>query len=108
VEKDWQGGWSAFGGGGCIFSAIRTADFCLAGAVLAYQSMPKLQIGAELFHQTADCKGTPASSSIGVGRRYDLNKTSICSAILGEELRIPSKPIAIPGTHVFCSPSEAG
>jgi hypothetical protein len=33
VEKDWQGGWSAFGGGGCIFSAIRTADFCLAGAV---------------------------------------------------------------------------
>lgn len=49
VEKDWKGGWSAFGGGGCVFSAIRAADFCLTGAVLTYQLMPKLQIGAELF-----------------------------------------------------------
>jgi Putative MetA-pathway of phenol degradation len=74
VEKDWKGGWSAFGGGGCIFSAIRTADFCLAGAVLTYQLMPKLEIGAELFHQTGDSQGTPASSSVGVGWRYDLSE----------------------------------
>jgi hypothetical protein len=74
VEKDWQGGWSAFGGGGCIFSEIRTADFCLAGAVLTYQLMPKLQIGAELFHRTADFQGNPVSSSVGVGWRYDLSK----------------------------------
>ena len=74
VEKDWKGGWSAFGGGGCVFSEIRMADFCEAGAVVTYQVLPKLQIGAELFHQTADFKGTPASSSIGVGWRYDLNK----------------------------------
>ncbi|MGC2809257.1 MAG: transporter [Bradyrhizobium sp.] len=74
VEKDWQGGWSAFGGGGCVFSAIRTADFCLAGAVLTYQLMPKLQIGAELFHRTADSQGTPASSSVGLGWRYDVSK----------------------------------
>ena len=64
------------GGDGCIFSAIRTADFCLAGAVLTYQLMPKLRIGAEPFHQTAESQGTPASSSVGVGWRYDLSKNS--------------------------------
>jgi hypothetical protein len=74
VQKDWQGGWSAFGGGGCVFTALRSPDFCLAGAVLNYQLLPKLQIGAELFHQTADSRGTPASTSVGVGWRYDLNK----------------------------------
>ena len=73
VEKDWKRGWSAFGGGGCVFSAIRAADFCLAGAVLTYQLTPKLQIGAELLHQTADSHGAPASSSVGLGWRYDLS-----------------------------------
>jgi hypothetical protein len=73
VQKDWKGGWSAFGGGGCVLNEIRTADFCQAGAVLTYQLMPKLQIGGEFFHRTADSQGTPASSSIGVGWRYDLS-----------------------------------
>src|SRR6185437_16182758 len=73
VQKDWKGGWSAFGGGGCTFSEIRAADFCQAGAVLTYQILPKLQIGAELFHQTADRQGTPATTSVGVGWRYDVN-----------------------------------
>jgi hypothetical protein len=73
IQKDWNGGWSAFGGGGCTVSAFRAVDFCQAGGVLTYQLLPKLQIGAELFHQTADSSGTPASTSIGVGWRYDLN-----------------------------------
>lgn len=73
LEEDWKGGWFALGGGGCVFSAIRAADFCLAGAVLTYQLTPKLQIGAELFHQTADSHGAPASPSVGVGWRYDLS-----------------------------------
>jgi hypothetical protein len=73
VQKDWSGGWSAFGGGGCVFSEIRAADFCEAGAVVTYQLLPKLQVGAELFHQTADPHGTPATSSVGVGWRYDVN-----------------------------------
>lgn len=72
VQKDFGKGWSAFGGGGCIFNAIRAADFCEAGAVLTYQLLPKLQIGGELFHQTADRQGTPASTSLGIGWRYDL------------------------------------
>jgi hypothetical protein len=43
--------------------------------VLAYQILPKLQIGIELFHQTADASGTPATSSLGLGVKYDLNDT---------------------------------
>jgi hypothetical protein len=55
IQKDWSGGWSAFGGG------------------VTYQLLPKLQIGAELFHQTAASSGMPATTSVGVGWRYDLN-----------------------------------
>jgi Putative MetA-pathway of phenol degradation len=73
VQKDWSGGWSAFGGGGCTVSERRAMDFCQAGGVLTYQLLPKLQIGAELFHQTADASGTPATTSVGIGWRYDLN-----------------------------------
>jgi hypothetical protein len=72
IQKDFGKDWSAFGGGGCTFNAIRAADFCQAGAVLTYQILPKLQIGAEAFYQTSDSQGTPASTSIGVGWRYDL------------------------------------
>jgi Putative MetA-pathway of phenol degradation len=75
VQKDFGKGWSAFGGGGCTFDEIRAANFCQAGAVVTYQVLPKLQIGGELFHQTADSQGTPASTSLGVGWRYDLTDT---------------------------------
>jgi hypothetical protein len=73
VEKDWNGGWSAFGGGGCTVTDGRGLNFCQAGAVLTYQALPKLQLGTEFFYQTADTFGTPATASIGVGVRYDLN-----------------------------------
>jgi hypothetical protein len=73
VQKDWSGGWSAFGGGGCTATARRAVDSCQTGAVLTYQFLPKLQVGAELFHQTADSIGTPATTSVGIGWRYDLN-----------------------------------
>lgn len=75
VQRDWGSGWSTFGGGGCTISARRAQDFCMAGGVLNYQLLPKLQIGAELFHQTADGTGTRASTSLGAGVRYDLNET---------------------------------
>ena len=72
VQKDFGKQWSVFGGGGCTVNEIRTADFCQAGAVLTYQVLPKLQVGGEVFHQTADSQGTPASTSLGIGWRYDL------------------------------------
>jgi len=74
VQKDW-GKWSAFGGGGCQFSAAgRSHDFCMYGATLTRQVLPKLQLGVEMFHQTADRAGTPATTSLGLGAKYDLNK----------------------------------
>jgi outer membrane putative beta-barrel porin/alpha-amylase len=75
VQKDWGNGWSAFGGGGCVISSGNAQNFCESGAVLTYQLLPKLQVGAELFHQTADTAGSPATTSIGAGFRYDLNDT---------------------------------
>jgi hypothetical protein len=74
VQKDWNDRWSIFGGGGCIISGQASKDYCLAGAVLTYQVVPKLQIGAELFHQTADANGTPPTSSLGIGIHYDLDE----------------------------------
>jgi hypothetical protein len=74
AQKDFGKQWSVFCGGGCTFNEIRAADFCQAGAVVAYQLLPKLQIGGELFHQTADSQGTPASTSLGVGWRYDVTE----------------------------------
>jgi hypothetical protein len=73
LQRDFGSGWSAFGGGGCTVNEVRAADFCQAGAVLNYQLLPKLQIGVELFHQTADGQDTPPSSSLGMGWRYDVN-----------------------------------
>lgn len=73
VQKDWSGGWSAFGGGGCVISGRSSQNFCEAGGVVTYQLLPKLQLGVELFHQTADGNGTPATSSVGMGVRYDIN-----------------------------------
>ncbi len=75
VQKDWNGGWSAFGGGGCVVSGRSAQNFCLAGGVATYQLLPKLQLGVELFHQTADGSGTLATTSIGIGARYDISDT---------------------------------
>jgi hypothetical protein len=74
VQKDWGGGWSTFGGGGCGINARRVPDFCLAGGVVTYQLRSKLQLGIELFHQTADSAGTPPTTSVGVGATYDLTE----------------------------------
>jgi hypothetical protein len=73
VQKDWDSQWSTFGGGGCVIGAQSSQDFCEMGGVLTYQVLPKLQIGLELFYQSADGSGTPAASSLGVGVKYDLN-----------------------------------
>jgi hypothetical protein len=75
VQKDWNGGWSAFGGGGCVISGRAAQNFCLAGGVVTYQLLPKLQLGLELSHQTADGSGTPPRTSVGLGARYDINDT---------------------------------
>jgi hypothetical protein len=73
VEKDW-GPWSAFGGGGCeINRRGDSRDFCQAGLVVTRQIKSDLQVGLEVFHQTADTIGGQDTTSVGAGVRYDLN-----------------------------------
>jgi hypothetical protein len=73
LEKDW-GQWSAFGGGGCeINRGGDSENFCLMGLAVTRQFTTKLQLGLEIFHQTPDTQGSLATTSLGVGLRYDLN-----------------------------------
>jgi hypothetical protein len=73
VEKDWDN-WSTFGGGGCELNrGGGSKDFCQAGWVLTRQILPELQLGAEIVHQTADTEGGHASTTLGVGLRYDFS-----------------------------------
>lgn len=73
VQKDW-GKLSGFGGGGCVLNRGRDSrNFCLVGWAMTYQLLPKLQVGGELFHQTADAVSGRASTVVGAGVKYDLS-----------------------------------
>lgn len=73
LERDW-GHWSAFGGGGCeINRGGISQNFCLMGLTVTRQFTTKLQLGLEIFHQTPDTQGGLATTSLGIGARYDLN-----------------------------------
>lgn len=67
--------WSTFGGGGCAINrGGDSQDYCVAGWALTRRVTPNLQIGSELFHQTADTEGGFASTTLGLGATYDLNE----------------------------------
>lgn len=71
VQKDW-GGWSTFGGGGYTWNrGSDSRDFWLGAWAVTYRLLPPLQIGTELYHQSASSKGTPASTGIGAGAIFD-------------------------------------
>lgn len=73
LEKDW-GKWSAFGGGGCELNrGGGSQNFCQAGLAVTNQVRSDLQLGVEIFHQTADTIGGLNTTSVGTGVRYDLN-----------------------------------
>jgi hypothetical protein len=73
LEKDW-GPWSAFGGGGCELNrGGDSQNFCEAGLVVTNQIKSDLQVGLEIFHQTADTISGQDMTSVGTGVRYDLS-----------------------------------
>ena len=83
-EKDWDERWSTFGGGGCVLNRGGDShNFCLAGWALAYQAMPKLQLGGEVYHQTADVRNGRVTTVIGAGARYDLSDNYHLLAYIG-------------------------
>lgn len=87
LQKDW-GDISAFGGGGCQFTlASESKSFCLYGATVARQVLPKLQLGVELFHQTTDFAGARPMTTLGVGARYDIDKNYHLLGYVAHDLR---------------------
>jgi hypothetical protein len=75
IEKDW-GDLSGFGGGGCVLNrGDASRNFCLIGWAMTYQLFPHLQLGGEVFHQTADTVGGHAYTVLGTGVKYDIDDT---------------------------------
>ena len=67
--------WSTFGGGGCAINrGGDSQDYCVAGWAITQRVLPNLQLGGELFHQTADTKDGFASTTLGFGATYDINE----------------------------------
>jgi Putative MetA-pathway of phenol degradation len=87
LERDW-GQWSAFGGGGCeINRGGSSQDFCEMGLAITRQIVPNLQLGLEIFHQTPDTQSGVATTSLGVGVRYDLNDNFHLLGYLGRGIQ---------------------
>jgi hypothetical protein len=73
LGRSW-GRWSVFGGGGCVLNNGGGGnDFCQTGWAATDQVLPHLQLGGEIYYQTADHVGGRASTGIGAGAIYDLN-----------------------------------
>jgi hypothetical protein len=90
LEKDWKD-WSIFGGGGCVISADRTENHCLAGGVLTRQVLPRLRLGVEVSYQTAQANGIPASTAVGLGATYDLTETYHLLAYVNRGVQNPNE-----------------
>jgi hypothetical protein len=80
--------WSTFGGGGCVINrGGDSRNFCLVGWVVTRQMSLKLQLGAEIVHQTPDSRDGRASTGVGAGLRYDLNENYHLLAYAGPGLQ---------------------
>jgi hypothetical protein len=76
AEKDWdQERWSTFGGGGCALNhGANATDYCILGWVLTRKLTEALQLGTEVYYQSADFRGGKAFTGLGAGFTYDLNE----------------------------------
>lgn len=81
-----DGRWSTFGGGGCAINRGDEAqDYCLAGWALTYDITPNFNLGAEVFHQSADFEGGEATTTLGFGGTYSVNDTVHLLGYLGAD-----------------------
>ncbi|HMI36414.1 MAG TPA: hypothetical protein VK505_02210 [Steroidobacteraceae bacterium] len=73
IEKDW-GRWSTFGGGGYVINhGSGSQDYTLLAWAITRQVLPRLQIGAELFHRSADTREGVSSTGLSAGLRFDFS-----------------------------------
>jgi hypothetical protein len=88
VQRRWNDTWTTFGGGGCeIHRGGDSRDFCMAGIALTAQVGERLQLGAELYHQTSDTRGGRTSTDIGLGATWDINAHAHLMASAGPGLQ---------------------
>lgn len=74
IGRDWRR-WSTFGGGGCVINrGGDSQDFCQLGWALTREIVTGLQIGAEIYHETADTRGGRATTGLGAGLVYDVDE----------------------------------
>ena len=83
IGKSW-GEWSIFGGGGCeINQGGGSQNFCKASWAVTKKVLPNLQLGAEVYYQSADTIGGKESTALGAGVIYDLSEHYHLLASLG-------------------------
>jgi hypothetical protein len=74
AQKDF-GDWSTFGGGGYqINPGPENRDYWLTGWAATRKITDKLQLGAEIYHQTRDAVDHHAFTGLGVGLTYQFAK----------------------------------
>ncbi len=90
AQKDF-GGWSVFGGGGLrINSAPDRRNSWLFGAAVTRQVAGPLQLGVELYRQTADTPGETGATNLGFGMIYRFNPRFALVASGGPRLNAPA------------------
>jgi hypothetical protein len=83
IGRDF-GKWTTFGGGGCALNnGGGSKDYCLMGWALTREVAPGLQLGGEIFHQTADTRGGRDTTGVDVGATYDLSANYHLMATFG-------------------------
>jgi hypothetical protein len=74
AEKDF-GPWSTFGGGGYdVHPGAGNRNFWLVGWAVTRQITDKLQLGGELYRQTADTVNAKAFTAVGLGFTYQMTE----------------------------------
>lgn len=95
VGKSWDS-WSTFGGGGCVLNqGGESQNFCVASWAVTRKVLPSLQLGAEIYHRSADVFGGHPSTALGIGAIYDLSEHYRLLASFGPSIQNP------PGTESY-------
>jgi hypothetical protein len=91
AQKDFGGGWSVFGGGGCAFNHSRLSnDFCDGGVVVTREVVNGLTLGLEVFHSGAEEPGGKAETALGGGLTWDIDDTHHLLAYWGPNIQHPA------------------
>jgi hypothetical protein len=86
LQKDW-GEWTAFGGGG-FWENHHNADRnnWQFGAALLRKVTDNLQLGGEIYHQTATTMGLVSTTGANIGGTWDLSETGHILVSVGRGL----------------------